>query len=857
MEDPRALAAEPGDGKPLAGLDPTGPATPAATRPPLSAVVQLVPDLRRGGGLADLAAGLLPGVPCLDAERFRCHPPRSGTLVVHYSGYGFAANGAPTQLVRELIAWRQQAPGRRLLVWVHELYARQMPWRKGFWWAPRQKRVVERLAASADGVITNLERHDRWLRRRRLPPSAVFPVPSNVGEPIGPQPLGARQPRMVVFGGPAQRLAAYRALRHRGPWLRQLGLEAIDDIGEPLPYPPRAPLPVQVHGRLPAPLVSERLHAARAAAVAYPLDFVAKSGIFAAIAAHGCLPLLLGSGPRRGPCDGLGRGVQLLTPPGAPQQPEAIAAAACHWYQPHRLAVQRRWLRAWLEPDGPGLDASGTLARGPDGDLPHIHASGREPIAAGSRPWPERPLRLLLYCHAYLPSLGGLERAGQLLAEQLSAPPAGSGIEALRVDLVTATPATDPAWDQAQPYRIWRRPCLWTRLQLVSRADVVHSNGSSLAVSLLAALLRKPLLITHQGYQLVSVDGLGWGDEGPTPLSPSASLAWYRSRLPWAAWIRQVLLLRLRRWVAMRASANVAISTWVDWRQPLPRRRLIPNPVALQPLSHAAASPQATPATPVAPLRAQDAPADLAPSLRAWRQRPWELVFLGRLVQEKGLDVLLRALPLLEAATGLRPRLRVIGDGPMASDWRDLARQLGVEAQVRFVGSLHGAPLARALSECRIGVVPSVWEEPMGMVAAEFLAAGVVPVVSERGGLAEVVGAAGLSFSNGDANALAAQLEVLLADPVEEASLPAACEPRTEIASGLSPGSSAGVGPAAASGTWTDAPTDPSPAPPRTQAAASARLATLIRQAPVQLRQFDPTRIAARYALLYRSLLGC
>jgi glycosyltransferase involved in cell wall biosynthesis len=845
-------------------------------------VVQLVPDLRRGGGLADLAAQLLPGAPCLDDEGFRVHPPESGTLVVHYSGYGFAANGAPAQLVRQLIAWRQQVPERRLLVWVHELYARQMPWRKGFWWAPRQKRVVRDLAAAADGVITNLQRHAHWLRRHRLPADAVFPVPSNVGEPAQPRRLSAREPRLVVFGGPAQRLAAYRALRRCGPWLRQLGLEAIDDIGEPLPQPPQAPLPLQVHGRLPARQVSERLHACRAAAVAYPLDFAAKSGIFAAIAAHGCLPVLLGSGRRGGPCDGLGRGVQLLVPRGAaspgssgreamgnenipratsaPQgfvvdsiRQQEIALAVWRWYQPHRLEVQRRWLRAWLAgaatPDlEPTIDQEPTGERGmerePDSarepGSPHQPGSARQPGSIRHRALPDRPLRLLLYCHAYLPSLGGLERAGQLLAEQLSAPAAGAGLEALQVDLVTATPAEDPAWDQAQPYRLWRRPSLWTRLRLVSRADLVHSNGSSLAVSLLAALLRKPLLITHQGYQLVSVDGLGWGAEGPTPLSPSASLAWYKSRLPRSAWIRQVLLLRLRRWVAMRASANVAISAWVDWRQPLPRRRLIPNPVALQPLAHPGPPPPGAGATPpeagssdgpaaAPPPSPSSSPsaADPASSLSIWRQRPWELVFLGRLVQEKGLDVLLRSLPLLEASTGLRPRLRVIGDGPMAAAWRDLARQLGLEAQVRFDGSLHGEPLARALSQCRIGVVPSVWEEPMGMVAAEFLAAGVVPVVSERGGLAEVVGPAGLSFANGDANALAAQLGALLADPATQSSRPAPSGPK------------------------------PGAPPLDADAAAAPRLEGLLRQAPAQLRLFDPARIAGRYANLYRHLVGC
>jgi glycosyltransferase involved in cell wall biosynthesis len=380
------------------------------------------------------------------------------------------------------------------------------------------------------------------------------------------------------------------------------------------------------------------------------------------------------------------------------------------------------------------------------------------------------------------------------------------------VDLVTATPADDLAWDRAQPYRLWRRPSLWTRLRLVAQADLVHSNGSSLAVSLLAVLWRKPLVITHQGYQLVSVDGLGWGEEGPTPLTPGASLAWYRRRLRWSAWIRQVLLLQLRRWVAHRAAANVAITSWVERRQPLPRSVVIANPVARAedpggsdgeagfPLRGIrAAAPEGDGAAPGA------APGEPLPwQARPWQTRPWDLVFLGRLVQEKGLDVLLEALAMLRQAADLRPRLLVIGDGPRRGDWQALCERLGLATQVRFAGSLSGSALTAALRSARIGVVPSLWEEPMGLVAAEFLAAGVLPVVAARGGLAEVVGAAGLTFVNGDSRDLAACLRPLL--------------------------------------------------PP--DQAAMASISALFAAAPAQLRGVDPVAIAARYASLYASILG-
>jgi glycosyltransferase involved in cell wall biosynthesis len=339
-------------------------------------------------------------------------------------------------------------------------------------------------------------------------------------------------------------------------------------------------------------------------------------------------------------------------------------------------------------------------------------------------------VRILLYSHAFLPSLGGIERSSQLLAEALCA----SGHQ---LDLVTATPAGDPAWDRAQPYRIWRRPPLPRLLALIARANVVHGNGASLPAVLPALLLRRPALWTHQAWQLLSVDGLGWADGCPTPLDPAASIAFYRRRLPLLAWVRQALLLRLRRAVAFRLSANVAISHWMARRQPLPRLQVIPNPVSL------AAHPWSPPAS-----------------------RPIPLLFLGRLVSEKGLDVLLEALALLAAAPApLHPRLLVVGDGPMRQPWQQLTLRLGLAEQVSFAGAHPAAELPALLNQARIGVVPSAWEEPMGLVAVELLAAGLIPVVAERGGLAENIGSFGRCFANGDAAALAAVLAALLNAP--------------------------------------------------------------------------------------------
>ena len=147
----------------------------------------------------------------------------------------------------------------------------------------------------------------------------------------------------------------------------------------------------------------------------------------------------------------------------------------------------------------------------------------------------------------------------------------------------------------------------------------------------------------------------------------------------------------------------------------------------------------------------------------AWESKDRDLVFLGRLVSQKGCETLIDALGRL-AARGQRPALTVIGDGP---DREQLARQAdetGVVDQVTFEGKLTGKALAMELARHRVMVVPSRYEEPFGIVALEGLASGCVLVVSERGGLTDAIGGHGFTFPNGDAEALADRLEGILSD---------------------------------------------------------------------------------------------
>ncbi len=143
--------------------------------------------------------------------------------------------------------------------------------------------------------------------------------------------------------------------------------------------------------------------------------------------------------------------------------------------------------------------------------------------------------------------------------------------------------------------------------------------------------------------------------------------------------------------------------------------------------------------------------------------RSGELMFLGRLVSDKGVDTLLDALGLL-ATRGIRPTLTIVGDGPERPALESQASRLGVAAQLVFLGNREGEEVVRLLNEHRILVIPSRYNEPFGIVALEGIACGCLVIGSRGGGLKEAIGRCGLTFANGDANALARLLEAALAD---------------------------------------------------------------------------------------------
>ena len=130
-------------------------------------------------------------------------------------------------------------------------------------------------------------------------------------------------------------------------------------------------------------------------------------------------------------------------------------------------------------------------------------------------------------------------------------------------------------------------------------------------------------------------------------------------------------------------------------------------------------------------------------------------VFCGRLDREKGVDLLLRAFARLHAGLP-SARLRIIGRGPLRSRLERTTGALGLTNAVEFCGWLSMREIEAKLGEAWAVVVPSVWAEPLGLVAVEALVRGVPVIASAIGGLTHVIeeGVSGLLFPNNDADAL-------------------------------------------------------------------------------------------------------
>lgn len=234
-------------------------------------------------------------------------------------------------------------------------------------------------------------------------------------------------------------------------------------------------------------------------------------------------------------------------------------------------------------------------------------------------------------------------------------------------------------------------------------------------------------------------------------------LTWMRRQLPFLA--------PATRWIARRSDAVTVISgatanalASVD---PAARARIIPFGAAS---SGEAAEPQLGSGS---SLASGGSAAGIAGGEDA--ASGFRLLFVGRLVERKGVIHLVRALRRIDDED---VTLTVVGDGPELDTLKKVAREAGLDARVRFTGFVPAEALAEEMKRCDAFVLPAVEDskgdvEGLGVVLLEALAHGRPVIASDSGGIPDIVddGRTGILVPPGDEEALASAILRLRDNP--------------------------------------------------------------------------------------------
>ena len=285
---------------------------------------------------------LLRGLRDLEAE----------TVLLHYSGYGYAPRGAPFWLVERLGCWKELRAHHRLIVMFHETWASGLPWQSSFWLSPLQYWCVARIARLADAVVTNTSYYRARLESLLRPgtPIQVQPIFSNIGEPDAVPAFDEREPVCVLFGRGVTRRRTNERFRRHFDELRTLGIERLIEIGVEPEITARLewPFPVESLGPRKTSEISAIMSRVKYGLFDCPVHVAGKSGVLAALAAHGIVPI---HPEGEGTFEGLEFGRDTVNISAVSQVSDLRAArdgaSVRAWYRKHRLdrQVSETWLR--------------------------------------------------------------------------------------------------------------------------------------------------------------------------------------------------------------------------------------------------------------------------------------------------------------------------------------------------------------------------------------------------------------------------------------------------------------------------------------------------------------------------------
>ena len=301
--------------------------------------------------------------------------------------------------------------------------------------------------------------------------------------------------------------------------------------------------------------------------------------------------------------------------------------------------------------------------------------------------------------------------------------------------------------DASLPFAVVRQPGFWKLRHLIRNADLVHLAGPSFLPMLLAKMAHKPYVVEHHNYQAICPNGLliHMPDRTVCPghfqarnygecwKCESAEKSWLHSSL-------SLLSAFPRRSLVKSATGNIAVSQHVQKRIDMPQTSVVYHGIDFR------------------KANLENPPARLTAGQKIC------FAYVGRFVPDKGIRVFVEALLNL-TKQGIDFEAMLIGDGPERPSIEEQIKAEGLQSVVALTGFLSGESFSSALSRVHVVVMPSIGEETAGLAGIEQMMNGVFVIYAQIGGLPEVIGDGGLSFSPGNSTELAARMKSVIDNP--------------------------------------------------------------------------------------------
>jgi hypothetical protein len=265
-----------------------------------------------------------------------------GYIHLHYVGYGYDKRGIPLWLYFALYKWKQK-DGNTLLTTFHELFAiSKIPWTSSFWNQCLQRLICKKIYLISESIVTSREAFRKYLYK--ISPFIdiyVYPVFSNFGESNECQNIETRDKGLVILGSLEKRFIIYKKYQKELNIICQkYSIDRIIDIGPKSGKLPLLNVPIIELGVLNVSDISDLLKKNTFGIIGgHKSNQFAKSGIFAAYAAHGIIVFALDTNLTDME-DGLIANQHFITIDSLNINSNKISKSAFYWYNNHCLEKQ-------------------------------------------------------------------------------------------------------------------------------------------------------------------------------------------------------------------------------------------------------------------------------------------------------------------------------------------------------------------------------------------------------------------------------------------------------------------------------------------------------------------------------------